>query len=138
MTRLEQMTLEQVANQILTLLRTAEGMQIFDGEPGDVHHDSDGRAHPYACLYFGPGRDDPINGEPLDARSTMTRYSGQVTCAGGDPARARRAAARVRGTLNLARIGDAVLRFDLDPGFPAVDKDPSPPRWWIPLTFTLG
>ena len=135
--------LDQAAQAVLTLLRAgntpSSRLDVFDGQPSAVM-DSDGRAHPYAACYFGPGRHDPdeytLCGDP-----TLRRWTFQITAAGGDETRARRAITRVRAALEDAplTVGDSQtrIRLEADPGYPRTDNSVTPARVYLPLLFAV-
>lgn len=130
------MDLDAVADQILALLEGVPGLDVFDGEP-QARMDSDGRAHPYAAVYVTPGT-------PVDR--ALAAYSGhvvgwQVTAAGGDAERCRRAVDRVRAGLvdqwiTVGGVDRQILELEgYDPGPMRVDQAVTPPRSWVPLFF---
>ncbi len=137
-------TLEQRTQAVLGMLRTgdtpASRVDVFDGEP-DAVMDGDGRAHPYAALYPSPGWHDPTM-ETLDAAAGHLVWTFQVTAAGGDVTRARRAIDRIldrlvqrRLVVNSAEHG--VIRLATDPGPIQTDRGVQPWRSYAPLLFTV-
>jgi hypothetical protein len=115
-------------------------LDVFDGEVKAVM-DTDGGAHPYAAFYAAPGN---LSGSTLCETPDELLWSFQVTAAGGDPARARRAVARVRRQLTghlLLVEGDLAGLIRETPGYDAgpVRKDETvkPARWFSPLLFQV-
>lgn len=115
-------------------------LDVFDGEVKAVM-DSDQRAHPYAAFYPSAGN---LAGSTLCETSDELLWSFQVTAAGGDPERARRAIARTRGQLTghlLMVDGQAagLIRETpgYDPGPARKDETVAPARWFTPLLFQL-
>jgi hypothetical protein len=131
-------TIEQAAAAILDLLRTAPGLDVFDGEV-KAKMDSDGKAHPYAVLWAGPGRDNPAETRESDTGRALV-WAFQVTAAGGDVARCRRAVTRTLGVLlNVRPFPDGgLIKLDFDPGTEREDRDVQPTRWYVPLAFVLS
>lgn len=126
-----------LATAVVARLREDPTLDVFDGEP-TARQDSDGRAHPYAAVYSTPGAQ---RGLALCSTSTEMTWSVQVTAAGGDRPRCRRAVARVRGLLldwapviPGAEVGP--LR-ELDDYAPSehVDAEVAPSRTYVPLIF---
>lgn len=132
------MDLEARTQAVLTQLRTVANLNVYDGEP-TAAMDSDGKAHPYAALYVSPGWRDPFNDTAEDA-SDLTSWTFQVTAAGGDIERARRAITRVIGVLDGYRLAPEhdPIRLDGEPAFISVDRDVKPPRYYAPLIFTVA
>lgn len=131
-------SIETAAAAVIALLEAVPNLDVFDGEV-KARMDSDGLAHPYAVLWAGPGRDDPTaerESGPVDALV----WSFQVTAAGGDVARCRRAVARTTGALVGKRLFPAggFIRLDVDPGPEREDRDEAPYRWFVPLLFTVA
>lgn len=115
-------------------------LDVFDGEVVAVM-DSDKRAHPYAAFYAAPGN---LTGSTLCETPDELLWSFQVTAAGGDPARARSAIARVRRQLTghlLLVDGNVAGMVRETPGFDAgpvrKDETVAPARWFSPLLFQL-
>ncbi|HET7398993.1 MAG TPA: hypothetical protein VFJ94_10770 [Intrasporangium sp.] len=131
------MDLEQRTQAVLMLLRGQPGLDVFDGEP-DARMDSDGRAHPYAALYVSPGRRDP-NEDAVTTGSDLLAWTFQVTAAGGDVPRARRAVTRVLAALDGARISTAggPIALAADPGPILTDRTVAPYRSYAPLLFAV-
>lgn len=132
------MDLEQRTQAVLTLLRSQPGLDVFDGEP-DARMDSDGRAHPYAALYVSPGQRDPSEAT-VSAGSDLLTWTFQVTAAGGDVERARRAVTRVLAALEGKRIegNGGAIGLAGDPGPIRTDQTMSPYRSYSPMLFTVG
>jgi hypothetical protein len=138
-------TLEQRTQAVLAMLRAGNvvgsRVDVFDGEP-DAVMDGDRRAHPYAALYTSPGWHDPTQ-ESLDAATPgHLVWTFQVTAAGGDATRARRAVDRVldrllHRRLVVAGIEQGVIRVATDPGAIQIDRDVQPSRSYVPLLFTV-
>ena len=126
-----------VAAAVLARLGQAQGLDVFDGEPS-AREDRDGRARPYAACYFGAGHQ---YGPALCSVSTEMRWTFQVTAAGGDRDRCRRAVARVRGQiLDFAPEAAGLLVWpirELDDYEPRemTDGDAMPSRVYVPLIF---
>lgn len=127
-----------LAAAVMARLAGDPRLDVFDGEP-IARFDSDGRAHPYAACYFGAGHQ---HGPALCSTPTEMRWSFQVTAAGGDQARCRRAAARVRARLLhfapvVAGLNVGPIR-ELDDYEPreSTDQDVIPSRVYVPLLFT--
>ena len=115
-------------------------IDVFDGDTTAVTLDSDGKAHPYAVIYAGPGSERP-DSRALCGSSGHLSWTFQVTAAGGDLPRCRRAIHRVLSALIDARvtIGDAStgpIRMEGSPGQPLIDASVPPARHYLPLLFT--
>lgn len=115
-------------------------LDVFDGEP-TAAMDKDGRAHPYAAVYAGAGN---LSGDALAGAQTELDWPFQVTCAGGDPDRARRAITRVRArlvghelTVDGLTVGRIVEDPSVQPGPLRIDREVAPPRWYTPMMFRL-
>lgn len=115
-------------------------LDVFDGEVKAVM-DSDAKAHPYAAFYASPGN---LSGSTLCETPNELLWSFQVTAAAGDPARARRAIARVRRQITghlLLVDGDPVGLIretpGYDPGPLRKDDTVAPARWFSPLLFQV-
>lgn len=126
------------AAAVIALLEAVPNLDVFDGEPV-ARMDSDGLAHPYAALWASPGRDDP-NEERESGPADALVWSFQITAAGGDVTRCRRAVARTLGALLHKRLidGGGFIRLDFDPGPEREDRDQAPSRWFVPLLFTVS
>lgn len=136
---------EDLTDAVLAALRVSLGttmrLDVFDSEPDPVP-DDDGLARPYATLYTGSGTLGSV--ALCDSQDVLT-WPFQVTAAGGDPQRARRAAARVRARLSgkelVVNPGPGRVRLylvedpDFDPGPARKDRDGTPPRWFIPMQY---
>lgn len=124
---------------VLALLDAIANLTTYDGEvPATPPLDPDGRVHPYAVLYSGPGSNVR---NTLDATSTLKPWGFQVTCVGGDPQRTLWAVAAVTGALVDARLtvaGWTSSPIEHIPG-PDLARDdvPIPPRHYVPLLFSL-
>lgn len=144
------LTPDQLAEVVLTALAAQPNLQVFDGEPDSgipsrgfgapktsVAMDADGRAHVHAAAYFGVGR--PDDQRPCGGFGG-TDDTFQVTCVGGDRKRALLAASKVKAALHGLQVDDGksrILLDDFDPGPVRVDRDPSPSRSYLPLTFRV-
>lgn len=137
-------TLEQRTQAVLAMLRagdtTGSHVDVFDGEPVAVA-DDDGAAHPYAALYPAPGFADTSQ-QVLDTTPGHLTWSFQVTAAGGDVVRGRRAVDRVNTRLLnrrllVAGVEHGVIRAVVDPGPLRTDRTVTPWRVWVPLLFTV-
>lgn len=134
---------EDLVDAVLAALRVDLGaemrLDVFDSEPDPVS-DGDGHARPYAVVYAGSGTLGSVT--LCDSQDVLT-WPFQVTAAGGDAQRARRAAARVRARLSgkelLVGPGQVRMRLvedpDYDPGPARKDRDGTPPRWFIPMQY---
>lgn len=132
---------DALANAVLTQLRTDLGasmrLDVFDGEVKAVA-DGDGRARPYAALYASAGN---LHALALSDTQNALDWPFQVTAAGGDPTRARRAIHRVRARLSGAELDVAgrtvrvIEEPTYQPGPVREDKDVAPSRWYTPLLF---
>lgn len=131
------MNVDELAEAVIAQLQTAEHLDVFDGVVTAVP-DGDGKARPYAAAYFGPGR---LYALALCDTQDVLDWSFQVTAAGGDPTRARRAAQRVRDSLSGARLrvsgAEVFITEDPDyqPGPAREDRDQKPSRWFTPMQF---
>ena len=129
-----------VAAVITRLGATLGAAHVFDGEVNAVM-DSDGRAHPYAVVHVSPGN---LHSLDLAGIHDVLDWRFQVTAAGGDPSRARRAIVRVRDALTghdlvvaSGVVGRVVEDPDYQPGPLREDRDVAPSRWYAPLQFRL-
>lgn len=136
---------ELLADAVLAQLRLeldpSKPLDVFDSEPTPIAN-SDGLARPFAVLYAGPGTLGSVT--LCDSQDVLT-WRFQVTAGGGDPQRARRAAARVRARLSGVElmVGSDLDRVrlrlvedpDYDPGPVRKDPDGKPPRWFIPMQY---
>lgn len=131
-------TLEAAAAAVIAALKEQTGLDVFDGTV-TARMDSDGRAHPYAVLWASPGRPDPTQ-ERVTGNGAGLAWSFQVTAAGGDVARCRRAVTRTLTALLGRRLveGGGRIRLDADPGPEREDRDVTPSRWFVPLTFAVS
>lgn len=131
-------SIEDAAAAVIALLETAPHLDVFDGEVA-ARMDSDGRAHPYAVLWVSPGRDNPDE-ERETGTGRAQAWTFQVTAAGGDVARCRRATQRVLDVLLGVRLfpDGGIIRLDFDPGPEREDRDVKPSRWFVPLTFNVS
>lgn len=135
-------TIETAAATVLDLLRAGNTatsrLDVFDGEVKAVM-DGDGRAHPYAVLWASPGRHDPLE-ERLTGTGGDHVWTFQVTAAGGDVARCRRAVTRTLTALLGKRLvpDGGRVRLDFDPGPEREDRDVTPSRWFVPLSFVVA
>lgn len=138
--------MQAAAAALVALISSANApsarVDVFDGEEAAsaVSMDSDGKAHPYAVVYAGPGLADRTQ-EALCGSPGQRVWSFQVTAAGGDLPRCRRAAYRVLLALEGSRINTAGIttgpvRQAADPGSPQKDATVNPPRHYLPLLFT--
>ena len=136
---------EDLTDAVLAALRVdlgvGMGLEVFDSEP-DPSADDDDQAVPFAVVYAGSGTLGSVT--LCDSQDVLT-WPFQVTAAGGDAQRARRAATRVRARLSGKEltVGSApnqvrmrlVEEPDFDPGPARKDRDGTPPRWFIPMQF---
>lgn len=131
-------TIEQAAAAVIALLETSPGLDVFDGDV-KARMDSDGRAHPYAVLWVSPGRNDPAEARESDTGRALV-WTFQVTAAGGDVPRCRRATQRTLDALLDARPfpNGGLIKLDFDPGPEREDTNVTPSRWYVPLVFTLS
>jgi hypothetical protein len=129
------------ATAILTLLGTATGVVVFDGEidTGDVvTADSEGRINPYAIFY--PGTVLTLR-DQLSGAARFAHWGFQITTAGGDRQRCSFATRQVCAALQDQRpviAGWSTSRIAQDDG-PDMSRDDTtnPPRFYRPLLFTL-
>ena len=118
-------------------LGVAMRLDVYDGEVKAVN-DPDGRARPYAVLYPSAGN---LSSQSLCGAQEFLDWPFQITAAGGDPVRARRAIERVRVRLSGATVavGDVRVRVVEEPSYQPgpirEDRDFSPSRWFTPLQF---
>lgn len=131
-------TIADAAAAVIALLEAAPHLDVFDGDVKAVM-DSDGRAHPYAVLWAGPGRDNP-NEERESGGGRAQAWTFQVTAAGGDVTRCRRATQRVLDALLNKRLfpDGGTIHLDFDPGTEREDRTVTPSRWYVPLTFIVA
>lgn len=131
-------TIADAAAAVIALLETAPHLDVFDGEV-KANMDGDGRAHPYAVLWVSPGRDDPRE-ERESGGGRAQVWTFQVTAAGGDIPRCRRATQRVLDALLNVRLfpEGGIIRLDFDPGPEREDRDVKPSRWFVPLSFVVS
>lgn len=136
--------IDKLSAAVVTRLGAGNGagdrLDVFDGEVKAVM-DSDSRAHPYAAFYTAPGN---LTGSTLCETPDELLWSFQVTAAGGDPARGRRAIARVRRQLTghlLLVEGEPAGLIRETPGYDAgpmrKDESVTPARWFSPLLFQV-
>lgn len=119
---------------------TSNRLDVFDGAPKAVM-DPDGRAHPYATVHTQPGN---LHAETVCDTPDFLDLPLPITCAGGDPERARRAVTRVRDRLTgkplmVAGVQVGVLVEDefAQPAPIREDRDVSPSRWFTVLQYRL-
>ena len=134
-------SLDALATAVLAQLRTDLGIPsrlgVYDGDP-DPAPDLDGKALPFAVVWPGAGSLGSVT--LCDAQDVLD-WPVQVTAAGGDPTRARRAVDRVRMRLAGARLDvngtEVYLREDegFQPGPPREEKDVTPTRWFVPMQY---
>lgn len=134
-------TVDDVTTAVLAALRTDLGapmrLDVFDGDVKAVM-DGDGRARPYAAMYASAGN---LSSQSLCGTSDFLDWPFQVTAAGGDPVRARRAIHRVRARLTGVELTAGGVKFrvveepNYQPGPIREDRDVSPSRWFSPLQF---
>lgn len=109
-----------------------------DGSRERLPADGDGRVYPYAVLWPTPDW-TPGVGRDLehDAQGALT-WDARVTVASGDPHWTLQAVPLVRSRLDNwpvragNRLGELEGAVDV-----ALDRDTSPPRWFVPLTFRV-
>lgn len=78
------------------LATTAPDLLVFDADVGHVPSDPDGRPRAYAVVWPLPGVGDQTR---LTTQLAGTTWQAQITCAGGDRARAQWAVDQVRDAL---------------------------------------
>lgn len=114
-------------------------IDVHEGQvPDNPAADGSGKVLPYAVIWGSAGW------VPAEARSVTADADGAltwpcpITVAAGDPIWCLRAAHAVRTALDGFRIDGDVLYEQ--PGTPPMtrDKDPVPPRWYVPFTFRIG
>lgn len=115
------------------------GIDTYDGEPpASPATDADGRVRKYAVLYAAGG---VLSSTTLDGDQQCLLANCQVTCVGGDQARALECVDAVRVGLVGAVTVDGVRRVirarEEDPGPPRSDPAVWPPRHYVPLEFQL-
>lgn len=121
---------------ILTKLRGEPNWTVYDGEPpAQVPADAAGRALTYACLYLAPATADPTTGD-LAADHAMRVLTFGVTVASGTTTAALNAVDKADRALLGWLDGHGIVRRD-PPGPVRVDRDVSPPRWYLPLTYRV-
>lgn len=132
---------QSAADAVWTLLSGIANVNAFDGDFVDEDGnrvrppaDDDGRVHAYAVYYPSPGRSHSRRHGA--ARSNLD-WSFQVTCAGGDRTRALWCVTQVRNALAGARVGGNRITEGFDPGPLRRDDDVKPPRFYLPLQFSL-
>lgn len=139
---------QKLADIVWDLLDGIAQVNAYDGEfvdangqPVDPPKDDDGRVHAYAVFYPSPGWAHSIL---LCADLDSLDWSFQVTCTGGDRARALRCIQRVRDALSDTWITDPDSGQELqineagNPGSLRRDDNVSPARFYLPLQFTLN
>ena len=120
------------------VLINADGIDHHVGYVGAVRLDPDGLAHPYIATYDDAGRAVP--GRTIRAGSHLS-WGVTTTIAGGDPARARWALARLRDALDGTTLTSPDLTteplleyFTAGPIRP--DEGTDPVRWFTTLRHT--
>lgn len=145
------MTPAQLRAAVLSMLAAQSNLQVWDGPPGDgplslgyrpgeddVALDGDGRAHMHAALYLSPGGPN-VDDERMTGTGATTVATFQVTAVGGDSNRCDLAVAKVLAALHDRRApGAGLIRLDFDPGPARVDREPTPSRHYVPLTFRVA
>lgn len=124
------------------------GVDVWENHVGDVHLDGDGTAHAYLFLQTGPGGHAYTR---LAPRASMTRWRPILTFAGGTPAKTEWGMGQVVPLLDgrpLTTVEGARLsaplhqgsspRESYDPGPLRLDRDPSPPRWYVPIQYATS
>lgn len=134
-------SVDDLTAAVLTALKTDLGaemrLDVFDGEVTAVM-DGDKRARPYAVLYPSAGN---LRSQSLSGVQEFLDWPFQVTAAGGDPTRARRAIHRVRTRLSGAELTASGQKIrvveepNYQPGPVREDRDVTPSRWFSPLMF---
>lgn len=125
---------------VWALLDAITTIDTYDGEvPATPPGAPDGRAREHAILYAAPGRPQSVT---LDAPQSSLAATFQVTCVGGDPARAAECVDTVRTALIGAAVDvggkTAFIRAsDIDPGTFRDQDGVWPPRWYAPLLFSI-
>lgn len=110
--------------------------RLRDGSAQEPAGDAAGRAYPYAVLWPTPGW-TPGEGRNLeyDAGGALT-WDARVTVASGDPTWTLQAVALVRARLDAWPILAGARLTELEGATDVVpDRDTTPPRWFVPLTF---
>lgn len=136
--RVSTLALAQGVEDVLTL--AAPLVNVYLGAvPATPPADPDGRVHVYAVLYPTPGAATQDRLVPIIDGLT---WSFQVTCVGGDPTRCLACVDAVTGALTgrplaLGGIATGWLRELGDPGPAREDRDATPSRWFVPLTYQL-
>lgn len=132
------MTPAALHTDTLERLRGLQSLTVYDSTvPDNLPADTDGRVYPYAVLWPVPGNTpdtarnlehDPAGGLTWDAR---------VTVAAGTPTWTLQALPLVRARLEGWRITPLSILSELDTGGVTVteDRDTTPHRWYVPLTF---
>lgn len=126
------------ADTILALLNAVEHLNVYDNDVADTPPaDPDGKTHPYAVLWSGPGtaQSTRLCGDP-----NQLAWGFQVTCAGGDRTRCLWAVDKVRAALTGVRVPDGRgwrLTEVVDEARVLPDRDVTPPRFYVPLVYAL-
>jgi len=114
-------------------------IDTYDAEvPATPPLDPDGRVRKYAVLYASPGN---LHATALDGGQRGILGSAQVTCVGGDPARALACVDTVRtgvlGTVTVDGATRVIRARQEDPGPVRTDPNVWPPRHYVPFELQL-
>jgi hypothetical protein len=129
-----------VHEQVWTLLDATPDVNTYDSEvPKTPPLDIDGRVHAYAVLFVSPGRPTALM---LDGTQDSLSTSFQVTCVGGDQARALWCVDQVRAQLVGAFVEingrqHQITASETQPGPVRRDDDVTPPRHFVAELFDL-
>lgn len=134
-----------LTDPVWVLLDGIANVDAFDGEFVDADGqqvqptiDTDGRVKGYLVYHPSPGWQHSWT---LDVDRDGLSWTFQVTCAGGDRARAEWVIKQVRAAISgavITRNGQQLLIEETgDPGPLRVDDEVSPPRRWAPLQFAV-
>jgi len=135
---LHALVLDRLAGLPTVAVYDSEVGRLPDGGRQKPKTDADGRVYPYAVLWPSPGW-VPGAGRDLehDAGGSLV-WDARVTVASGSPTWTLNAVPLVRARLDnwpiLAGNRLAALEGTTDV---APDRDTSPPRWFVPLTFRV-
>lgn len=121
-----------VLDRLAGLSVTVYDSQVDDRPPAD----GDGRVYPYAVLWPHPGW-TPGTGRDLehDAAGSLV-WDARITVASGNPLWTLRAVPLIRARLDNWPILRGNRLAELEGVTDVIpDRDTSPPRWYVPLTF---
>lgn len=134
------MSAQELHDEAWRILEAVPGINVYDGEvPGNPPLDPDRRVHAYAVLYASPGQPEALM---LDDEQDSLDGGFQITCVGGDPARALWCLDRVRAAFIGAEVtvgGHAhrITASEIDPGNVRRDDDVKPSRHYVPQLFDV-